>query len=163
MKKSLHPLTTVLLTFLLIGFCIGSSSTNNLPGEPVKANPMAAPLRIEVESFNAMTGVANYGTNVGATDAGDWMRYDNVNLGSGYTTLSVNYAKANGTGTGQFDIRLDNPTTGTLIGTLNTSGTGGWSTFITASTSLNGASGIQTLYVVFPTGSNNGNFDWFEF
>lgn len=121
----------------------------------------ASTIHIEAEGYNAMSGVTVVGGNVESTDGGDWLRYNNVNLGSGYTTFTARYAR-NYTGTGTVEIRLGS-TTGTLIGTLSTPNTGGWGTFTTAGTTLTGVSGTHNIYIVFPSGAGNGNFDWFEF
>lgn len=118
-------------------------------------------LHLEAESYSSMSGVSASGGIVGSTDGGDWMRYDNVNLSSGYTTFTARYAR-DYTGTGTVEIRLGS-TTGTLVGTLSAPNTGGWSTFGTASTTLTGASGTQNVYIVFPSGFGNGDYDWFEF
>ncbi len=127
----------------------------------VTTNPTSTTLHIEAESYNGMNGVTINGGSVESTDGGDWMRYDNVDLGGGYSTFSARYANGGGTGNSAV-IRLGS-ITGTIIGTLSTPSTGGWGTFTTANTSLTGASGIQNIFVVFPSGSGNGNFDWFEF
>ncbi|MEJ1241661.1 carbohydrate-binding protein [Chryseolinea sp. T2] len=119
-------------------------------------------LRLEAESYNAATGIVRQANTVESTDASDWIRFDNVNLSSGYTTITTRYAKGNSVN-GTATVRLENPTTGTLLGTLTTTYTGGWGMFATASAPLTGANGLHTLYVTWPTGEGNGNFDWFEF
>ena len=108
-----------------------------------------------------MSGITNNGTTIGSCDRGDWVCFNSVNLGSGYSTFKAYVAK--GTSTNMYaEIRLDS-TSGTLAGTLTTTYTGGWSTFQEQSTSLSGASGTHNIYVVFSGGSGVGDFDWFKF
>lgn len=120
-------------------------------------------LVIEAESASATSGVSIQPTTLESTDEGDWASY-NVTLGTGYSALKIRYARGNAT-TSTTEFWLDNIGIGTLIGTLTTSPTGGWGTFVDAIIPLSGADGTHTLYITWPTGSGtgNGNFDKFTF
>lgn len=61
------------------------------------------------------------------------------------------------------EVRLGS-TTGTLIGTLTTTSTGGWSPNLQEqSISLENATGVQNIYIVFKGYVGVGSFDWFKF
>lgn len=85
---------------------------------------------------------------VGYTSNGAWVKYSNVNFGSGVSSFSANIALPNANAGQKIVLRLDSAT-GPIIGTLTTNGTGGWSNFQTQSTSVSGASGTHDLYLTF--------------
>ncbi len=125
------------------------------------AGQSSGELLLQAENFSAQQGITKYSDIIAYVDAGDWVRFDNVNLGNGLPNLEVRYSKGS-SGTRSVAIR-EGSTTGTLLGTVTINPTGGWNTFTTATTTLTGATGIKTLYFVFQGGSGVGNFDWFRF
>jgi hypothetical protein len=138
---------------------------DRLDDPPATATPTPDPnaLTLQAEDYDAMQGINNHGTGISYVDDGDWIRFDNVDLGSGYTTLRVRYARdGSNTGDRWAELRLGS-TTGTEIARFYSDGTGGWSTYIEDTTSVAGGSGVQTLYFVFRGGIAVGNFDWFRF
>ncbi|WP_127531427.1 carbohydrate-binding protein, partial [Paenibacillus kobensis] len=64
---------------------------------------------------------------------------------------------------GNIEIRLDSPT-GTLVGTLNVTATGGAQTWKELQTAVSGATGVHRVFFVFTGGSGNlFNFDYWQF
>jgi arabinoxylan arabinofuranohydrolase len=65
---------------------------------------------------------------------------------------------------GKIEIRLGS-TSGTLVGTCNVAGTGGWQTYTTVTCAVSGATGTQDVFFRF-TGSGSDslfNFNWWQF
>jgi len=124
--------------------------------------------QIRASAFNSMNGIdteptsdAGGGRNIGWIDHGDWVRFENVNFGSGAS--AVNVRVASDTAGGTIEFRLDS-TSGPLIGALTVNNTGGWQNWVTASTGVS-VDGVHDLYLVF-TGSAAGglfNVNWLQF
>lgn len=119
-------------------------------------------IKIEAEDFDAQSGGINAWSSIGGIDAGEWVRYDDVDLGNGYGTFRINYCKG-GAYLSTVEVRLDG-TNGTKIGEFETTDTGGWSStdYDEMTTSLTGGTGVHDVYVVFQDGGA-GNFDWWQF
>jgi glucuronoarabinoxylan endo-1,4-beta-xylanase len=103
---------------------------------------------------------ANY---LGTITNGSYAVYNNVNFGYG-GAKGFNVSAASGGVGGTIQIRLDS-LTGTVIGTCQVPGTGGWDTYETTATTITMPTGIHTVYLVF---SGNGtqnlyNLSWFRF
>ncbi|WP_151735257.1 carbohydrate-binding protein [Paenibacillus tengchongensis] len=120
----------------------------------------------EAESYTGMSGVQNEistegGQNVGYIENGDYLVFNNVNLGAGASGFQARVASANAGGS--IEIRLDSPS-GTLVGTVPVTGTGGWQTWTTKTATLSGATGTHNLYLKF-TGASGYlfNLNWFKF
>ncbi|MEK3884968.1 polysaccharide lyase family 8 super-sandwich domain-containing protein [Paenibacillus sp. PL2-23] len=128
------------------------------------------PVRIEAESYHAMSGVSlvnpttdiEGGQHIGSANNGDYTRYDNVNFGTGASNMKLRIASNNSGGT--IELRL-NSTTGALIGSSTISSTGGWSSWTTINMPLTGATGTQTVYMVFKKSDANAvaNVNWLEY
>ena len=124
--------------------------------------------RNEAEEFNTQNGIqtedcsdTDGGTDVGFIENGDWLRYNNLDFGSGAASFEARVASA--TNGGNLEIRLNSPT-GTLVGTCIISGTGGWQTWVTKSCSISGLSGLQNIYLKFTGGSGYlFNINWWRF
>lgn len=128
-------------------------------GTPV---PPPTPLKLEAENYSNMAGINNYGTYIGGCSNGEWISFNDVNLGDGYTRLTTKVAVDPAYAGQQMEVRLDSPT-GTLVGTLTVQNTGGWGAFKEQTTLLTGANGKHNIYFVFKGGSGIGNFDYFIF
>ena len=127
--------------------------------------------KAEAENHNGMSGVvvqdlptAGEGQAITDCNDGDWVAYNNVDFGSGTGTSSMNLRIASQESNGSIELRLGSPT-GTLIGTANVAGTGGWQNWITLNVPLTGAAGVQNLYLVFKKPDTNpvANVDQFSF
>ena len=122
---------------------------------------------LEAEGYDEMNGIYNIVsgniTTVGGCDNGDWIKFSNVNLGSGYSTIRICVGEPADYAGSKVEIRSGNPNTGTLLGTLVVADTGGWGILAEQVTTLTGASGVMDIYFVFRGGYGIGNFDWFNF
>ncbi len=132
-------------------------------GSVSSAEPVAAFGKIEAEDFVDTLGVQledeGTGSTVGWFDPDDWIQF-NLDFGDGANTIVFNLASA-GTGA-SFDVRLDSPT-GTIIGTMDITGTGGWTSFLDRSLDITETSGVQDIYLVGKAGTDGiCNFDYFE-
>lgn len=116
----------------------------------------------QAESYNGMSGVTLKTTTINSCDNGEWVAFNNVDLGAGCSTLVARLAVPAANAGKSVQIRSGS-TTGTLLGTLTTTSTGAWNAYQEQSTTLTGANGIQNIYFVFAGGSGVGNFDYFKF
>jgi PKD repeat protein len=126
------------------------------------------PFTLQAEEYDEMSGVDVDDINgfVSTIDDGDWLRFDDVEFGSGFSRLTARYA-VDQEFSGQYvELRLDD-VDGELIGTLETEGTGGWTTFKETGADLTGLNGTHTIYLVFRGGNGHssdiGNYDRFSF
>ncbi len=102
------------------------------------------------------------GMNVSCIENGDYIKVKGVNFGtSGATAFDARVASANSGG--NIELRLDSPT-GKLVGTCAVKGTGGWQTWVDATCTVSGATGIHDLYLKFTGGSGFlFNLNWWKF
>ena len=106
---------------------------------------------IEAEYFCDQSGIeiqseADGTEYITAIDDGDWLKFDNLFLGSGPDQFAAQVA-SNGAG-GTIELRLDR-VDGTLIGTCTVDSTGGSLTWDTAESDLERHRGLHDLYLVF--------------
>jgi beta-glucanase (GH16 family)/lysophospholipase L1-like esterase len=100
-------------------------------------------------------------TAIGHFDAGDWVKYEMVDFGSGATSATFSAAKSGGGGA--VEIRLGSPT-GRLIGTLVPQNTGGWGNYREQLVQLSGfVSGVQDVYLVGTGATGIANIASFRF
>jgi PKD repeat protein len=106
------------------------------------------------------------GENIGSIEDGDWWSFDPMSLAN---VSSLTFRVASGSAGGTIQVRMGSPT-GTLIGSLNVAGTGGWQTWTTQTLTLSSpptTSGPLYFVVRKPSGSsNNGgllNVNWVMF
>lgn len=137
-----------------------------IPGYKEVSDP--APVgdyRIEAESFDSKSaGVTTDGANIGSCDQGEFAQYD-INFTTPKNKIIINYGRQWLTPTtGTVEIRLGS-TSGTLMGTVVLPNTGAWFTFVDIEANITAISGVQSLFIVFPAGSGdgNGNFNWYTF
>ncbi|WP_436494325.1 ThuA domain-containing protein [Actinokineospora sp. HUAS TT18] len=110
----------------------------------------------QAENWSSASGVQTYqhanahgGTVLGFVDPGDWAAYNGVDL-TGVTGITARVAGVGSTG--GFDVRVGSPT-GTKLGSVAVTPTGGWETYADVSAGLSSVpTGPQNLYLVF-TGS----------
>ncbi len=137
-----------------------AETTSAIVSIQVNTASVADSIVLEAENYDAQSGVSNGGNVIGSCDDGDWVKFSAIDLGTGFDTFTAMYAKDWPTTT-YVEIRLD-ATDGTLIASLNTTNTGGWSVYQEASTSITGGTGVHDVYFVFTGGDGVGNFDWFK-
>lgn len=130
------------------------------PGGPAPAIPI--PGTVQAENFTSMSGIqteattdAGGGSNVGYTDAGDWLDY-NVNVQTA-GTYNVQFRVASETAGGTIELRKD----GAVLSTATVPVTGAWQTWTTVSTTATLAAGEQTLRLHIAAGGFNLN--WVQF
>lgn len=113
-------------------------------------------ITIQAENYNQVGGsVTVSGGTVGYIDAGEWMKYTNVNIPSA-GTYKVEYRVASALTTAQFTLDRD----GVGLGTISVPNTGGWGTYQTISHNVYLNAGAQNLAIYANTGGFN--IDWFR-
>jgi arabinoxylan arabinofuranohydrolase len=123
-------------------------------------------VRQEAETMAGESGIETEasgegGMDVGWIENGDYVKVKGVAFGTGAASLSARVAS--GTSGGRIESHLDSPT-GTLVGTCNVAGTGGWQTWTTVSCPVSGATGSHDLYLRFAGGSGFlFNLNWWQF
>ncbi|MBP0904010.1 carbohydrate-binding protein [Mariniflexile gromovii] len=137
----------------------------NVTEDAVDTCNLAPTSLIEAECYNTMLGVqtepSTEGTdNVTSIENGDWLKFEAIDLGSGATQFSARVS-SNTTG-GSIELRTDSPT-GTLVGTLAVTNTGGLQNWKTVSATITKLTGVKDLYFVF-TGASGSlfNVNWFQ-
>lgn len=125
-----------------------------------------ADTKIEAEDLDDQSGTqteacAEGGANVGYIENGDYMCFKKIDFGKGFPYFNARVASATSGGT--IELRLDG-TTGTVIGTLPVSNTGGWQNWVTKTCAVKDATGVHDLYLVFTGGAGYLlNVNWFQF
>ncbi|WP_342769956.1 carbohydrate-binding protein [Paraliobacillus ryukyuensis] len=110
--------------------------------------------------FTDSSGITSWDCGVGSFNPGNWIKFDSVDLSTGYNAFAVSYASPV---SGSFDIRIGNPN-GQTIGTVNYGPTGDWSTNQWGGTpSLDITTrGRQDIFIVSTSGSANLREFWFK-
>lgn len=65
--------------------------------------PIASDFQLRACEYSDASGVTSWNCGVGSFYPGNWIKFDNVNLSTGYNAFAVSYAS---TQSGSFDIRL---------------------------------------------------------
>ncbi|WP_306205901.1 DUF1996 domain-containing protein [Actinoplanes sp. RD1] len=131
----------------------------------------AATVTVQAEAFAAQSGAVveatadtGGGQNVSYLAAGDWLRYDGVDLGAA-GTLSLQARIASAAGSGAVELRTGS-VTGPLLASFPVSPTGGWQTWVTRTATAAGhPTGKQTVFAVLQStgGGDFVNLNWFKF
>jgi len=124
-------------------------------------------IRNEAENYSDQQGSATEncsegGSNVCDLQNGDWLKFKSVDFGTGAKSFQIRVASA--TSGGSMVLRLDG-LAGTIVGTCNVQGTGGWQTWATRTCTVSGATGIHDLYLQLK-GNGSGvlfNVNWWQF
>ncbi|SDM80989.1 glycoside hydrolase family 3 protein [Sediminibacillus halophilus] len=88
---------------------------------------------------------------IGEIDTGDWTAFKNVKFSKGISQLEVRVASNKGGGT--IELRLNDPVSGKLAGTIDVPETGGLQDWETVTTKVKKLAGKHDVYLTF-----NGNF-----
>lgn len=107
--------------------------------------------RVAGNSYAAQKGTqkapcSEGGECIGWIDQGDWLRYENVNLGRDCRQIEIRSASA--TRGGVIEIRLDSPD-GEILGSCVVPNTGGWQAWKSFKPKIKSTSGIKTLCLTF--------------
>jgi hypothetical protein len=130
------------------------------------ADEVATPGRVEAESFAEQSGAQVEGTsdtgggkNVGWLGNGDWLRFDDVTVG---TSVSARIASQNTNG-GKIEIHAGTRN-GTLLATIPVTSTGNWQKWATATAAATSAP-AGPVFAVMRTSAHADfvNVNWFEF
>jgi hypothetical protein len=132
----------------------------------------AAETVVQAESYNAQSGAQTEptadtggGQNVAYLANGDWLRFDNVDLGAaGPLTIGARLASDSPAG-GTVQIRTGSAT-GAVLASIPVSSTGGWQTWTTrTATAVNHPTGRQTVWATLSSSqtTNFVNLNWFSF
>lgn len=134
------------------------------------AAPVAATSQIQGSSYSSESGLETETTgdstgeyDLGYISAGAVTVYRNVDFGNGVTGVTVRTASGGNGGTATFYL---DSTQGTPIAAVNLPVTGGWQTWVNATGTVSGASGVHDLYVVYSGGGASdsiSNVNWFQF
>ncbi|WP_448320098.1 DUF1996 domain-containing protein [Streptomyces sp. CO7] len=165
MGRHSHSLYTLLAGALTVVLAAALSLTVSAQ------QAQAATVTVQAESYAAQSGVVleatgdtGGGQNAAFLADGDWMRFDNVDLGAaGRLTVSARIASATGSGT--VELRTGS-LTGPLLAVVQTSPTGGWQNWVTRATEVTThPTGSQTVFAVLrgATGGDFLNINWFSF
>jgi hypothetical protein len=101
------------------------------------------------------------GIMVDSINNNDYIKVKGVDFRDGAKTFIARVASG-GNG-GKIELRLGSQT-GTLVGTCEITGTGGWDTWTTKSCDITGATGKKDLFLKFTGGSGFlFNFNWWKF
>jgi beta-glucanase (GH16 family) len=136
----------------------------NLNWLEVSAEPFVPTnIAVEAEDYTMMNGIdleacsdVGGGQNVGWIDTGDWMVWDVDIPEAGSYVVSYRVASPNSTGV----IQLEQAGGGTVFGTVNVPGTGGWQTWQTVDHTVNLNAGAQQIAIYAAGGGFNIN--WFQ-
>jgi endo-1,3-1,4-beta-glycanase ExoK len=133
----------------------GQTGYTGTPPADGGSNPTTA-ITIQAESFNQVGGsVTVSGGVVGYIDAGEWFKYNNVNIPSA-GTYKVEYRVASALVTAQFTLDRN----GVGLGTISVPNTGGWGNYQTISHNVYLNAGTQNLAIY--ANSGGFNIDWFR-
>ena len=116
---------------------------------------------IQAESYAEMNGIQleNNETTVGFFDQGDWIRYDQVEFGTGPAAIVFSIAK--GSTGGMMEIRLDS-LNGPLIATCVPEATSSWVDFQEQTWNLESTSGTHNVFLIARAASGVCNLDYFR-
>ena len=141
-------------TFVWSGTQTGTP--NQSATQQIQGDSFITATGLEVEETTDDTGSYDLGYVVdGAT-----VFYQNVNFGTGVSSVNLRAANS-GTG-GTVEFHLDSPT-GTLLGTAKIPNTGGYQTWQNVTTPVATTTGIHNLYLVLHGSGSIGNVNWFQF
>lgn len=156
-EKNMTPNT--MLTGVFKAALTGKNSlVRNLPYE----GNWPATNKLEAEMFYSQSGVSFDSTGIGSFDAGDWLRYIDVDFGAGVDRLKLRLAVDAVFAGKQIELHLDSPT-GAHVGTVTVPNTGGWTTFQEVTTPIQRSSGVHNIYLVAKGGAGVANIDWLQF
>ncbi|HYS36802.1 MAG TPA: fibronectin type III-like domain-contianing protein, partial [Pseudonocardiaceae bacterium] len=151
---------------------IGHSATDASASAPLFVHGEVIPPRdltrpTQAQNFDDYAGITltdqskTAGTSVAATAAGDWISFADTAPPAGPARITASVANAGST-PAHVTVRLDNPTTGQVLGTLTVAPTGGHYDYVTATAPLAKASapGPHTVYLVFDAPMNLFTFQF---
>ncbi|MDR7274250.1 DUF1996 domain-containing protein [Catenuloplanes atrovinosus] len=156
-------ITLVAAGAAVAGGPLAGAATN---GEPAPAGAVRA------AAFTAQSGAQTEGTsdagggqNVGWLAAGDWLRYNGVDLGAaGTLTTSLRIAAAYQDRPGSVEVRVDSAT-GPVVATVPVTATGGWQSWKTVTATGTSPGGKHDVFLLIKSDQKQDfvNLNWFAF
>lgn len=153
-------------------FSLQENALSLLVLTPVTPDAISAYNQIEGEAYSTQSGLStgvcdDIGGGTAITNAvnGEYAVYNNVDFGQGASSLNVRLSSGSSIAGGTIEFHLDS-LNGPIISTIDAANSGGWSSWVTRSSTTTGATGIHNLYMIFkkPTeGSGVANVNWFTF
>lgn len=139
-----------------------TTCTNDGPPQIKSLNPFDT---VQAETINLQSGIktdvcSEGGIMVTSISNGDYIRVKGVDFGEGAEKFEVR-AASNSSG-GTIELRLGNQT-GTLVGTCDITGTGGWTTWKTFQCDVSDCTGNKDLYLVFKGSGEPYRLNWWCF
>lgn len=131
-----------------------------------RANARVLPKDVQLEDFDATNGgfaVQSIRAEQGVTNLsqGQWLRFDGIDFGSGTALYDHVELGVTRTSPVSIEVRIDDPTTGQLLGTINV-GTNGEPWFM-EDAPISAVTGVHSVYLVFQGNAGTGIFDRFRF
>jgi Domain of unknown function (DUF1996)/Carbohydrate binding module (family 6) len=153
--------------------------TTPAPTTPAPTTPAPPPGNrdayspIQAESYNQQSGVTvqaasdtGGGQMITSIANGDWILLQGVNFGSTPARQFNGRAASGAPGgvSGLVEVRLDSRTSAP-IGSFAIANTGGWQSWRTVPTGINGVTGTHNVYITFTSGqpANYVNLNWISF
>ena len=127
---------------------------NSAPSAPSGRSAFST---IQAESLNAERGVTKISGGVTSLDKGDYIKYDDVNFGSGASSVSMRVAVPRSVAGRTIEVRVDSAT-GPIIGRVTTRATDGTGDYDPMGTAITKTSGTHDLYLTFGS-TSIGNID----
>jgi hypothetical protein len=148
---------------------VSTASPTRTPSSIPSPCVTGKPLSVEAEDCSNYSGIVKNGTYINSCDEGDWVSF-NLYVGCGHyppKVFTTNVAVSAGSAGKIIEFHKDSPT-GTLIGTMILTGTGGSAPNFAQQIyqipgSMSGTNFYLNLYLVFKGGANIADFDWFRF
>jgi hypothetical protein len=125
--------------------------------------------RFEAEAYTEKSGTkvidlkdGDKSRGLGHISNGDWTSYEDITFGKSADPFTFRVRVSAPKEGGTIVLRV-NSATGTIIGSIPVTATGGWNNYTTLSTTLNRVRGKQTIYLGFTGDAENlFNLNWFE-
>ena len=146
------------------GFFQKSGTTKQVTLSEQPSNNCYPKLRVEAESYQTDSGLNRNNSIAYDIDNGNWLKFNNVNLCTGFDRVTVRYSSASNL-KGFIEIRES--LNGGLRATLDIKPTGSWNNYEEDTVLLSDADGVEDIFLVFK--SENGrsgdllNLDWIEY
>jgi chitodextrinase/lysophospholipase L1-like esterase len=108
------------------------------------------------------SGASQSGSDLINLDNGDWVRFNNLNFGSGAQSVMLSLALDPNNRGGTIELHIGS-VSGTKVGELKVQPTGSWNTYRNQQVNVSGLSGTHDLFVVFKGRTGVANFRSIQF
>ncbi len=132
----------LLASTLIVGFAPGlvtAAFAQSLTHDAIRT--------LQAEARNGQFGTTTVNKHVTNISTGDWLRFDNVNLGAGFDSVMLRYSKSTAAAAG-YELRLDSPT-GPVLAEGPLEQTDGPTNYKSKRLAADSRSGTQSLFLRF--------------